>query len=89
MPNSEFLFTGEFILNGIPESWSFFNNYISHENYMKQLNGFSAAKYKPDEWVKLIKNSGAKYAVITTKHHDGVALWDSKAEKSTTIPKIP
>ncbi|SIS62958.1 alpha-L-fucosidase [Chryseobacterium gambrini] len=82
-----FIHWGIYSVNGIPESWAFFNNYISHENYMKQLNGFSAAKYKPDDWVKLIKNSGAKYAVITTKHHDGVALWDSKAEKSTTIPK--
>jgi alpha-L-fucosidase len=31
-----------------------------------------------------IKNSGAKYAVITTRHHDGVSLWDSKAEKAIT-----
>jgi hypothetical protein len=29
---------------------------------MKQLNGFTATSYKPDEWVSLIKESGAKYA---------------------------
>ena len=82
-----FIHWGIYSVDGISESWAFFNNYINHENYMKQLNGFSASQYKPDEWVKLIKNSGAKYAVITTKHHDGVSLWDSKAEKATTIPK--
>lgn len=82
-----FIHWGIYSVDGISESWSFFNNYISHENYMKQLNGFSASKYKPEEWVELIKNSGAQYAVITTKHHDGVALWNSKAEKATTIPE--
>lgn len=82
-----FIHWGIYSVDGISESWSFFNNYINHENYMKQLNGFSASQYKPEEWVKLIKDSGAKYAVITTKHHDGISLWDSKAEKATTIPK--
>ncbi|MBB4805286.1 alpha-L-fucosidase [Chryseobacterium defluvii] len=81
-----FIHWGIYSVEGISESWSFFNNYISHENYMKQLNGFSAPHYKPEDWVKLIKESGAKYAVITTKHHDGVSLWDSKAENAITIP---
>lgn len=82
-----FIHWGIYSVDGISESWSFFNNYINHENYMKQLNGFSASRYNPQDWVKLIKDSGAKYAVITTKHHDGVSLWDSKAEKAITIPK--
>lgn len=82
-----FIHWGIYSVNGISESWSFFNNYINHENYMKQLNGFSASKYQPEQWVNLIKESGAKYAVITTKHHDGVSLWNSKAEKAITIPQ--
>ncbi|GGK78790.1 alpha-L-fucosidase [Rufibacter glacialis] len=73
-----FIHWGIYAVQGIPESWSFFNNYISHEDYMKQLAGFTAAQYRPEEWAALIKESGARYAVITTKHHDGVALWDSK-----------
>lgn len=82
-----FIHWGIYSVNGISESWSFFNNYINHENYMKQLNGFSASQYHPEDWVRLIKDSGAKYSVITTKHHDGVALWNSQAEKATTISK--
>ncbi|MCE3074201.1 alpha-L-fucosidase [Chryseobacterium gwangjuense] len=82
-----FIHWGIYSVNGISESWSFFNNYINHENYMKQLNGFSASQYSPENWVQLIKDSGAQYSVITTKHHDGVALWNSKAEKATTIPQ--
>ena len=46
---------------------------------MKQAEGFTASKYDPKKWVDLIQESGARYAVITTKHHDGVALWNTKA----------
>ncbi|WP_443944357.1 alpha-L-fucosidase [Pedobacter sp. AW1-32] len=82
-----FIHWGIYSVNGISESWSFFNNYISYPNYKSQLSGFTAAKYKPEEWVKLIQESGAKYAVITSKHHDGVALWNSKAKDALTIPQ--
>lgn len=79
-----FIHWGIYSVNGISESWAFYNNYINHDNYMKQLDGFTAAKYNPQDWVNLIKESGAKYAVITTKHHDGVSLWNTKAPKATT-----
>ncbi|MGY3053877.1 alpha-L-fucosidase [Pedobacter sp. UYEF25] len=79
-----FIHWGIYSVNGISESWAFYNNYINHDNYMKQLEGFAAEKYNPKEWVNLIKESGAKYAVITTKHHDGVSLWNTKAPKATT-----
>lgn len=82
-----FIHWGIYSVNGISESWSFFNNYLSHDNYMKQLNGFNALNYKPGEWVDLIKESGARYAVITSKHHDGISLWDTKAENATTTLK--
>jgi len=82
-----FIHWGIYSVNGISESWSFFNNYINHDNYMKQLDGFTAANYRPEEWVKLIKESGAKYTVITTKHHDGVSLWNTKAIDATTTLK--
>ena len=84
-----FVHWGIYSVNGIPESWAFFNNYISYEDYMKQLNGFTADQYKPEEWAKLIKESGAGYAVITSKHHDGVALWDSKMGGINTKQNTP
>ena len=68
-----FIHWGIYAVNGIDESWSFYNGYISYNDYMKQLKGFTASKFNPDEWASLIKESGAKYAVLTTKHHDGVA----------------
>lgn len=39
---------------------------------------FKAELWNPDEWAELFKNSGAKYIVFVSKHHDGYALWPSK-----------
>lgn len=82
-----FIHWGIYSVDGIDESWSFFNGYISHEDYLKQLDGFTAKNYHPEEWASLIKKSGAKYAVLTTKHHDGVALWNSKAGDLNVVKK--
>lgn len=80
-----FIHWGIYAVNGVSESWSFFNNYLNHDAYMQQLQGFTASKYDPKEWVDMIEMSGAKYAVITAKHHDGIALWDSRVHKAITI----
>jgi len=84
-----FIHWGIYAVNGIDESWSFYNGYISHTDYMKQLKGFTASKYDPDSWASLIRESGAKYAVLTSKHHDGVALWNSKAGDLNVVRKTP
>ncbi|MEN8247551.1 MAG: alpha-L-fucosidase [Bacteroidota bacterium] len=84
-----FIHWGIYGVNGIDESWSFFNGLIGYDDYMKQLDGFTAENYKPKEWVKLIKESGARYSVITSKHHDGVALWDSKYSDLNVVKKTP
>jgi alpha-L-fucosidase len=82
-----FIHWGIYAVNGIDESWSFYNGYISYDDYMKQLKGFTASAYKPEEWASLIKESGAKYAVLTSKHHDGVALWDTKMGDLSVVKK--
>ncbi len=69
-----FIHWGIYAVNGVSESWSFFNKYLPYEEYMKQAEGFTASNYHPAEWLDLIQKSGARYAVLTTKHHDGVAL---------------
>ncbi len=84
-----FIHYGIYAVNGIGESWSFHNKQISWPDYMKQLNGFTASKYDPQYWADLIKESGARYAVITTKHHDGVALWDTKENHYSVVKNSP
>ncbi|MEI6575627.1 MAG: alpha-L-fucosidase [Bacteroidota bacterium] len=84
-----FVHYGIYAVNGIDESWSFHNGKISHEDYMKQLNGFTAKNYDPAAWADLFSESGAKYAVMTSMHHDGVALWDSKVNELNVLKKTP
>ncbi|TKG88138.1 alpha-L-fucosidase [Puteibacter caeruleilacunae] len=84
-----FIHWGIYSVNGIDESWSFHNGYISHDDYMKQLNGFTAKNYDPDYWAKLIKESGAQYSVITAKHHDGVALWNTQCNDLSVVKQSP
>lgn len=84
-----FIHYGIYAVNGIAESWSFKNNQISYEDYMKQLQGFTAKNYDPEQWAKLFKEAGTKYAVLTSKHHDGVALWDTKLSDLSVVKKTP
>ena len=51
--------------------------------YYQLAPQFKAELYNPDEWAKLIEQSGAKYVVLTSKHHDGFALWPSKQASQT------
>jgi alpha-L-fucosidase len=79
-----FIHWGIYAVKGVPESWSFFNGQISYEDYMSQLAGFTASAYNPDEWGALFRDAGARYAVLTAKHHDGVALWDTAVSQLKT-----
>ena len=49
-----FIHWGIYAVNGIDESWSFYNGYITYDDYMKQLAGFTAARYDPPAWARLI-----------------------------------
>lgn len=52
-------------------------------SYYDLQKDFKAELYKPDEWARLFEKSGAKYIVLTSKHHDGFALWPSKDASRT------
>ncbi len=84
-----FIHTGIYAVDGIGESWSFHNKRISHPDYMKQLKGFTLKNYNPAFWADLILESGARYAVITTKHHDGVAMYNTKMNDLSILKATP
>lgn len=51
--------------------------------YYDLAKDFKAELYKPDEWARLFEKSGAKYIVLTSKHHDGFTLWPNKESSKT------
>lgn len=45
--------------------------------YPEFANAFKAESFQPDEWADIFKQSGARYVVLTSKHHEGFTLWPS------------
>ncbi|MFF2847977.1 alpha-L-fucosidase [Streptomyces sp. NPDC058001] len=72
-----FIHYGIYAVDGVPESWAFYTGEVPHDRYMRQLDGFTASRYDPRAWADLFARAGARYAVLTARHHDGVALWDT------------
>ena len=84
-----FIHYGIYAVKGVGESWSFYNGLISYDDYMEQLKGFTASRLDMDYWAQLADDMGAQYAVLTTKHHDGVALFDTAYSDLNTIKRTP
>lgn len=63
-------------IKGIGE-WIMRFRKIPVEKYKSYAPQFTAAKYDPQQWAELAEKAGMKYVVITSKHHDGFALYDS------------
>ena len=51
---------------------------INDQDYQKYFDHFDPDLYDPSVWAREAKNAGMKYFVVTSKHHDGFCLWDSK-----------
>lgn len=57
--------------------------------YKAYAKEFNPVNYNPDSWVKMAKDAGMKYIIITAKHHDGFALFDSKASDWDIMDATP
>ena len=58
-------------------------------NYDDFIPRFTAANFDPRAWVELISAAGAQYYVLTSKHHEGFALWDSKVTGRNAVQLGP
>ncbi len=69
--------------------WVMYNEKISIAEYEKFAEQFNPIKFNADEWVQIAKSAGQKYLVITSKHHDGFCMWDSKVTDYDIIDRTP
>ncbi len=82
-----FIHWGTYALAGRHE-WVKKYERIEDENYQQYFDNFNPDLFNPSEWAKMAKKAGMKYAVITSKHHEGFTLFDSKFTdyKATNTP---
>tara|TARA_R110002049_G_scaffold13677_7_gene59431 strand:+ start:484 stop:1845 length:1362 start_codon:yes stop_codon:yes gene_type:complete len=79
---------GEQIAGGGAE-WAMDKLDYTIEDYEKFPRMFNPELFNADDWVKMAKDAGMKYIVITSKHHDGFALWDSKVSDYDIMDTAP
>lgn len=75
-------------IDGIGE-WIMKRGEIPMADYQAYAKEFNPVQYDPDAWVRLAKEAGMKYIVITSKHHDGFALFDSKVSEWDVVDASP
>jgi len=73
---------------GIGE-WIMNKGKIPVAEYRKYAKEFDPVKFNADEWVRTARDAGMKYIVITSKHHDGFAMFDSKASDWNIVKATP
>ena len=69
--------------------WVMNNQRIDKKTYEKLPAFFNPIDYDPVEWVALAKAAGMKYITITSKHHDGFAMFDSKLTNWDIVDRTP
>lgn len=62
---------------------------IPAKQYAKIADHFNPIDFNADAWAKLAKDAGAKYLVITAKHHEGFAMFDSKVSPFNIVQATP
>ncbi len=69
--------------------WVMNNQQIDKKTYEKLPAFFNPVDYNPKEWVTIAKAAGMKYITITSKHHDGFAMFDSKLTDWDIVDRTP
>ena len=69
--------------------WVMNNQNISIDEYEKLPSFFNPVYFDAEEWVLMAKDAGMKYITITSRHHDGFSMFDSKASDYNIVKKTP
>ena len=70
---------------GARHEWLMNRERVHESDYAKYTKVFEPDLYDPRDWAAQAKRAGMKYVVLTTKHHDGFCLWDSKLTDYTVV----
>ncbi|MBJ6361150.1 alpha-L-fucosidase [Paenibacillus sp. GCM10012307] len=79
-----FIHWGLYSLLGRGE-WVMFNERMAAEQYAELAKQFDASGFDPKAWARTAKEAGMKYMVLTTKHHDGFALFQTEASAFNSV----
>jgi len=95
---------GLYALPGIKESWCLVDDQAYwarmlidwkrgeefKREYWSLIDSFNPVRFQPEEWADIAARNGFRYAIVTTKHHDGFCLFDTKyTDYKVTNPKCP
>lgn len=69
--------------------WVMNNQQIPIKTYEKLPAFFNPTQFNPAEWVQMVKDAGMQYITITSKHHDGFAMYDSKVSDYNIVKRTP
>jgi len=69
--------------------WVMNNDKITVADYEKLPERFNPTEFNPAEWVAMVKDAGMKYITITSKHHDGFAMWGTKQSDWDIVDRTP
>ena len=69
--------------------WYLQNAVPDRMEYAKAADAFYPHRFNAHEWVRAIKDAGAKYICITTRHHDGFSMWDTQQSDYNIVKATP
>ena len=69
--------------------WIMFRAPVPVREYEQLAAQFNPVRYNAEEWVQLAQDAGMKYIVITSKHHDGFAMFGSKVSRYNVVDATP
>ena len=83
-----FIHWGPYSVHGRGEQ-VLFREHLDQQEYEDAACRWNPQHYDPAEWAQVAKRAGMKYAVLTTRHHDGYCLWDTALTDYSSAAQVP